>query len=508
MRTKIVGILLAILMAGAIVIFGSNKVPEDMVFVKGGTFQMGTDEEVSFEEPVHTVKLDSFYIGTYEVTQKEWREVMNANPSVYIGDNIPVQKIGWTMAVEYCNKLSQKEGLTPCYSGSGDGIVCNFEADGYRLPTEAEWEYACRGGLKSGNYLYSGSNNPDEVAWHELNSGDKIQPVGKKRPNELGLHDMSGNIWEWCWDRYDPGYYKNSPVDNPKGPDSGSTRNYRGGGGPGGKITWLRCTNRNFQPASFDMYPMGLRIVKNTAGKKTQQNMVLVEGGTFQMGSSTGDLFGRKPAHTAAVSSFYMGKYEVTQAEWRAVMGNNPALWIGLRSPVESITWYDAVKYCNKRSRMEGLTPCYSGSGQDIVCDFEADGYRLPSETEWEYAAKGGVLSRNYKYSGSNNPDEVAWYQKNTGFSAEAVGLKKPNELGIYDMTGNVWEWCWDWCDEGYYKHSPRSNPRGPASGVRRAVRGGAVTVDAGTITNVFRLAWKPHHAYRFIGFRVVRTAR
>jgi formylglycine-generating enzyme required for sulfatase activity len=483
-----------------------DQTPQGMVFVKGGKFQMGTNELATEEEPVHSVTLDSFYMGKFEVTQEEWEAVMDNNPSIYKGDNLPVDNVDWYNAVEYCNKRSEKEGLTPCYKGSGDDITCDFNANGYRLPTEAEWEYACRGGLESHNYMYSGSNNPDEVAWHEMNSEDKTQPVGKKKPNEIGIYDMSGNIWEWCWDWYDKEYYKNSPANNPKGAASGKQRSYRGGGGPGGRIMWLRSTERYSLEPTYKSFDMGLRIVKNTTGEKPG-NMVLVKGGTFMMGSNDGKN-GEKAVHTVTLNSFYIGKFEVTQAEWCAVMGKNPAAWPGTKSPVESINWYDAVEYCNQRSRKEGLTPCYTGSGDQISCNFEVDGYRLPTEAEWEYACRGGAASGNYKYSGSNNLDEVGWYKENATFKTEPVGQKKPNELGIYDMNGNVWEWCWDWFDREYYKNSAPNNPKGPLSGIRRVIRGCSIDGVKHMMEHTYRGSIKPNYVARSLGFRVVRTAK
>ena len=483
-----------------------GKTPPDMVFVKGGTFLMGsTDGGQSTEKPVHDVTLDKFYIGKFEVTQEEWQAVMGNNPSLFKGNNLPVEQVTWYAAVEYCNKRSKKEGLTPCYSGSGDETTCNFDAHGYRLPTEAEWEYACRGGENSRNYTFSGSSNPDEVAWHEINSGLKPHPVGQKKPNEIGIYDMSGNIWEWCWDWYDDNYYKNSPPTNPRGPASGKLRCYRGGGFAGW-IEWLRNTARYKLPASYKRFDMGLRVVKKAIGK-CPPGMVPVEGGKFSMGNIEGGN-SQIPQHKVTVNSFYMGKFEVTQGDWLPVMGYNASSFPGLTCPVMTINWHQAIEYCNKRSKMEGLTPCYSSSGNDITCNFDANGYRLPTEAEWEYACRGGQQSQNYTYSGSNNIDEVGWYRNNIGFQTEVVGQKKPNELGIYDMNGNVWEWCWDWYAFNYYKNSPSTNPKGPMTGIRRVVRGGSIYSPAQFLKNSTRNKNHPYLALFDYGLRVVRTAK
>ncbi|MBP7564165.1 MAG: formylglycine-generating enzyme family protein, partial [Candidatus Cloacimonetes bacterium] len=197
--------------------------------------------------------------------------------------------------------------------------------------------------------------------------------------------------------------------------------------------------------------------------------MVKVEGGTFQMGSTNGES-DEKPVHSVTVSSFFIGKYEVTQKEWQAVMGDNPSHFKGDNKPVEQVTWYQTVEFCNKLSQKEDLTPAYAINGTSVSCNWNADGYRLPSEAEWEFAARGGKLSKDYTYSGSNNLDEVGWYSSNSDDTHE-VGTKKANELGIYDMSGNVWEWCWDLYDS--YTSSAQTNPRGASSGSGRVGRGG-----------------------------------
>lgn len=183
--------------------FCSPLIP--MVFVEGNTYiQTGTTAERADEETNQTERrLSSFYIGKYEVTQAQWKQVMDTNPSEFEGDKLPVDHVSWLEAVEFCNRLSEREGLAPAYRISPGRVSCNFQAEGYRLPTEAEWEFAARGGSKSQGYAYSGGNDLDQVAWWLENSDRKSHPVGQKQPNELGLHDMTGNVWEWCWEWYD-----------------------------------------------------------------------------------------------------------------------------------------------------------------------------------------------------------------------------------------------------------------------------------------------------------------
>ena len=191
-----------------------NGVSYEMVWVEGGTFRMGaTSEQGSdawdFEKPVHSVTLSGYYIGKTEVTQALWKAVMGSNPSFFEGDNLPVEQVSWDDCQEFIRELNALTGQN------------------FRLPTEAEWEFACRGGNNSRGYKYSGSNYIDNVAWYEDNSGEKTHPVATKLPNELGIYDMTGNVLEWCSDWY--GDYSSGAQTNPKGPDSGSGRVSRGG---------------------------------------------------------------------------------------------------------------------------------------------------------------------------------------------------------------------------------------------------------------------------------------
>jgi len=221
---------------------------DSMVCVPKGSFKMGIDAIVQEGEgPQHDVTLtNDYYISRYEVTQALFESVMGYNPSVFKGPNLPVETVNWYEAVEFCNKLSEQEGLTPVYKlenrkpATGYPIThmkvtVNWNNNGYRLPTEAEWEYAAKGGDGSpGNYTYSGSNNVDSIAWYLGNSGNTTHAVGTKAPNGLGIYDMSGNVWEWCWDQYEKDYYSHSPLSDPRGSgnntvDNDRTRVMRGG---------------------------------------------------------------------------------------------------------------------------------------------------------------------------------------------------------------------------------------------------------------------------------------
>lgn len=214
-----------------------------MIRVEAGTFQMG-GTEYSDEKPVHSVAISKdYYIGETEVTQELWKAVMGSNPSNFTtSTQLPVERVSWNDCQTFITKLNSLTGAT------------------FRLPTEAEWEFAARGGNKSQGYTYSGSNTVGDVAWYTDNSSSKTHVVKTKSPNELGIYDMSGNVWEWCQDWYDSSYYSSSPKTDPTGPTSGSNRVYRGGGWSG-NATHCRCSDRgDITPTNAGNF-LGLRLV-------------------------------------------------------------------------------------------------------------------------------------------------------------------------------------------------------------------------------------------------------
>ncbi|MDR2924072.1 MAG: formylglycine-generating enzyme family protein [Treponema sp.] len=249
--------------------------------------------------------------------------------------------------------------------------------------------------------------------------------------------------------------------------------------------------------------------------------MVRIPGGTFTMGSSDSLDYGASPPHSVTVSGFYMGKYEVTQEQYEAVTGTNPSHFTTAVSgesgtpgklPVEQVTWYDAVEFCNKLSEKEGLQQVYTISGRTpatgypitsatVTADWSKNGYRLPTEAQWEYACRAGTTTA---YNTGNFIDDyTGWYADNSGIKTHQAGLKPANAWGLYDMHGNVWEWCWDWY--GSYSSGSETDPTGAISGDCRVLRGGGGAYYQRLLRSVYRIDYYPYNRGSFIGFRLVR---
>ena len=573
---------------------GSASVANSVVFIEGSKFT-----------------IQDLLVCDHEVTQSEWKTVMDLkdediSDAYGQGENKPVYNVTWYQAIAYCNKLSLRDSLEPVYavsevtdwdalefadipkdSTTWNAATCNFNANGYRLPSEVEWEYLARGGSNWNSYQYSGSDNIDEVAWHNYNSENVMHDVKTKNANALGIYDMSGNAWEWCWDLI------------------GSVRILRGGSmkcndaAHSPENDWCNVSKRATQYASVTSNQLGFRVVRtatntdtvtitfdtnggaamepmkvwkgcrlnaptpkngtlNFGGWYTDSNcqipfdynnaitsditlyanwlsdFVKVQGTYFDGAATVSNSFIFIADRKITIRDLYACDHEVTQAEWQAIMGSNPSHFDGTdgteadfgeiqeNRPVDSISWYDMLVYCNLRSAAEHLTPCYTINGStkpadwgtvptsnsdywnNAVCDFDANGYRLPTEVEWEYLARGGQLTGTQTtFSGSNTLDLVGWNKGNDGGKTHEVKLKKPNSLGLYDMSGNILEWCWD-----RRNTVTASTPaEGPSQGTRRARHGGGYRDDADGCGVHVGSEFDPWVRDIDYGFRVVRTA-
>jgi formylglycine-generating enzyme required for sulfatase activity len=528
-------------------LFAQATLPPDMVQVKGGTFIMGCTNEQepdckADERPAHEVTVGDFLIGKYEVTQGQWQALMGSNPSSSktCGNTCPVDSVSWYDALVFCNRLSEQSGFTPRYYSSASFGATNvygrsgsiwslpnagtvyekLDANGYRLPTEAEWEYAARGGISAATQTkYSGSMDINSVAWYSINSGITYHPVGQKNMNALGLYDLTGNVEEWCNDNYqNNNYYSSSQSCKPIGLVSGTNRVDRGAAWNDNAVNSRVACRAAALPNL--RYFIGIRLARTPNSAPLLPiipPMVTVPGGTINVG-------GNPPVAPVTISTFEIGKYEVTQAEWTTLMGSNPSSFssCGNDCPVEQVSWFDAVVYCNRLSTYQGLSPAYysdaaytqvyglSGNtwslpnGSTVYLKPNTKGYRLPTRSEWEYAACGGTNTPNYEYAGSNTIDSVAWWSGNSGGKTHERGTKAANGLALFDMTGNVSEWCYDWSGNPY--PSSPNNPIGPATGTYRSLSGGSFYENAFYCRLAVRNSAAPSFRAILSGFRLAKT--
>jgi formylglycine-generating enzyme required for sulfatase activity len=230
-------------------------------------------------------------------------------------------------------------------------------------------------------------------------------------------------------------------------------------------------------------------------------DLAIISACQFSMGSIVG-LPDELPVHAVTLSKdFYLSKIEVTCSLWQSVMGNNPSANSG-SYPVTNVSWFEAIEFCNKFSKMQGLQLYYTiASDSTVAFDSNASGWRLPTEAEWECACRAGTLG---DYAGFGDLDSLGWYSSNSGYAAHPVAAKEANQFGVYDMHGNVWEWCWDWYDASYYSNSPASDPKGPSSGSHHVQRGGAYDEGAAYCRSSSR--GKDEIAADASGFRIARN--
>ena len=493
----------------------------EMIYVAPGSFTMGSpssEDGRDDDEAQHRVTLTKgYWLGKYEVTQRQWESVMGNNPSGFKGENCPVDNVSG----EDCQVFIAKV----------DAAARRQLGGGARLPTEAEWEYACRAGT---NGLYGEDGNLDEIGWYSGNSGSSTHPVGQKKPNAWGFHDMHGNVWEWCGDIY--GHYPNGEVTDPSGPASGGNRvlrggcwsgsarhcrsAYRGRGSPGFRSDILgfrlaasqdvnregqkseraveasraergsrsEAGRRDATSAEVDARTVNVKMDAKTSRDMLPTNpqhgqvaslklpggatmeMIYVAPGEFMMGSED-----EKPIHKVTLTNgYWLGKYEVTQRQWESVMGGNPSCFKDDDRPVENVSWNDCQEFVQKvnAAAMRQL----GGAA------------RLPTEAEWEYACRAGTTG---PYGGNGNLDDMGWYASNSGHETHPVGQKKANDWGFHDMHGNVWEWCEDLVQADY---SHRVN------------RGGGWNFPSRFCSAGYRHYFIPDRRNRHLGFRLAAS--
>ncbi len=438
-------------------------------------------EFLEWERPQHPVRISKpFWLGKFEITQEQWQAVMGNNPSKF-KDNpqSPVEQVGWNDCQSFLRKLSAKLNRT------------------FRLPTEAEWECACRAGTGTEFYFGDTQTAMAEHAWSSGNSGNTTHPVGQKKPNAWGLHDMAGNVAEWCEDRYAP-YDKGAQTD-PKGPETGGHRISRGGEWRFGANS-CRSTARG-RARDLTKWPtLGLRVClvadppdageQIDLGKGVTMKLVRIPAGTFIMGSpktEKGRQADEGPQHKVTISKpFYMGVTEVTQQQYEAIMGKNPSKFKGPKNPVDQVSWNDCVEFCRALSKTTGRT------------------VRLPTEAEWEYACRAGTKTRFCFGDNENQFDQYGWHKDNCDGKTHPVAQKKPNAWGLHDMHGNLWEWCADWYADSY-ANAKAVDPQGPASGSSRIKRGGSWTNHSDEYCRSASRGWDAPDGRKYhIGFRVV----
>jgi formylglycine-generating enzyme required for sulfatase activity/serine/threonine protein kinase len=507
----------------------SNSIGMKLNLIPAGRFLMGSPESEpdrqDNEGPQHPVSIvRPFFLGTQVVTQGQYEKVIGHNPSKFQpkegGADLPVEMVSWEDAVQFCRRLSEQAEEKKA------GRV-------YRLPTEAEWEYACRAGTQTAYWFGDDGGRLEQFGWFMENTG-KPRPVGRLPANAWGLHDMHGGVWQWCADVFDPAYYKASPAIDPRGPAPAGRRVVRGGSWA--SEGWAaRSAYRQHAAADARQHHCGFRVVCDHRPPPTTNSLGMklayIPAGTFHMGSPDNEPYrdgNEGPQREVTLSRpFRMGAHTVTMGQFKAFVkttkyrteaeesgegsdrlnldtttfAQEPEVtwrtpgWDGTdQHPVTCVSWNDAVAFCKWLSKKEGKT------------------YRLPTEAEWEYACRGGTTSAFHfgaaltlqlvNYNGSENTQ----FTKGQGKDQPVrVGSYPPNDFGLYDMHGNVWEWCSDWFAPDAYQTEPAIDPKGPATGTKRVNRGGSWHCPAQHCRSAYReKSQGPSGRGHHLGFRVV----
>ena len=525
----------------------TNSIGMELTEIPAGSFTMGCPAgEKGHQEDEAQVRVTltkPFGLGKTEVTQGQWKSVMGSEPwdgeeLVKADKDCPATYVSYFDAVEFCDTLTEVERKAGKLKADEE----------YRLPTEAQWEYACRAGTTTA-FSFGDESKLNAHAWwggfdlEALNKGEiKAGPgnaareqyahtVGMKKPNPWGLHDMHGNVNEWCSDWYGEELAGGT---DPIGPNRGSLRVIRGGGwrnDPG----VCRSADRNYFVPSDGFLSLGFRVARSRLETVTRPKMEKTEPveksgesvtnsismelieipvGKFTMGSPEDEkdrLYYEAQVAVTLTKPFKIGKYEVTQGQWKSVMESEP--WKGKDHveadkdcPATYVNWNDATKFCEKLTAIERKAGKLK-AGEE---------YRLPTEAQWEYACRAGTKTA---FSFGDNPNQLGkygWFDgkaKNVGEQyAHKVGLKKPNPWGLYDMHGNVAEWCSDWHD---YDLSGGTDPVGPVAKpqgiggveVNRVIRSGSWSRFAGLCRSASRNSGSiPSYRDSALGFRVARS--
>jgi len=463
-----------------------------MVPIKPGSFMMGSQNPDDTQKPVHKVTITrSFFMSETEITRKQYTALMGR----YARDLLPAEYMSWDDARLFCRRLTDEEQ-------AGGAIPEDYE---YRLPTEAEWEYCARAGSTTDYCFGDDANLLGGYAWFKDNTKDDTPPAGSKKPNAWGLFDMHGSVSEWCLDWYAESYLPGEQTD-PCGPAYGSERATRGGSYHD-EVEQCRSVSRVGRSPDSKDYALGFRVVcaptrpgdalANSMSNSAGIPMVAITPGSFLMGSDKGG-GDEKPVHTAVITrAFLMSATEVTQKQYEAVMGVNPSRFNGLDLPVEQVSWDDAMEFCRKLTESDEWK---YGIPKGLV-------YRLPTEAEWEYCARAGSTA-DYSFSAKGSDDaqvlgEYGWFGVNSARTTHPVRTRLPNAWGLFDMYGNVSEWCLDWHSASYDK-GLQTDPRGPDSGEKRVARGGHWFADFAHCSSARRSAFLPYYWASNIGFRIV----
>lgn len=523
----------------------------------------------------------SFAMASKEVTLEQFLRFRKEHPigkSVVATIECPANDVSWYQAAEYCNWLSAQDGIPReqwCYLPNPSG---KYEAGmkmapdylqrtGYRLPTEAEWEYACRAGAETTFCFGEFDDLAVKYGWFQANSPKKIQPVGRLKPNDLGLFDMHGNVTEWTQDLRKP--YVKAESGKAAGDnediaeiDPKAGRMHRGGDHEH-PAHYLRSGRRNLVPGQFDgaasggHYNVGFRIARtfheekpdaddsqvlpeppiaaaaemspekgrgrrNSLASKILETPTLpqksahpesnpitnsiglklayIPPGKFIMGSPVDEKDRQidEDLHSVELTrGFYMGVHHVTQQEFERVMKRFAGGQETQHCPVTKVSWDEAVEFCRKLSQL----PEEKGRGRV---------YRLPTEAEWEFACRAGS-STPFHFGDSVSPAQGNFHGNYPFFGGHPygpyrptkVGSFLPNAHGLYDMHGNVCQWCSDWYDPLYYRNSPERDPPGPATGTHRVLRGGSWEDYAWNCRAASRFCLAPETRHAWIGFRV-----